>query len=148
MRQWPEFNEAGDLPAGRATLREVLEHFGRGNLRRIVLGQRLQRIYAAAQQTRCLARFVLFGSFVTAKPEPGDIDIFILMDDSFEVSRVSGETVILFDHMAAQNYFGASIFWLRRLAALEGEQAATEDWQHKRGGGRRGIIEIVQDDTK
>jgi hypothetical protein len=31
----------------------------------------------------------------------------------------------------------------RRLACLEGEQAAVEYWQVKRGGGFRGIIEII-----
>jgi hypothetical protein len=49
----------------------------------------------------------------------------------------------LFDHTAAQVQFGDSVFWLRRLACLEGEQAAVEYWQVKRGGGWRGIIEII-----
>jgi hypothetical protein len=31
-----------------------------------------------------------------------------------------------------------------RLAALAGEQATIEYWQVKRGGGRRGIVEIVE----
>ena len=105
-------------PAGRPPA------FRQGSLRRTVLAQRLQRVYNAIRQTGCLARFIIFGSFVTAKAEPGDIDIFLLTDDSFDVGRVTGEAAILFDHMAAYNYVGASIFWLRRLAALDGEQAA------------------------
>ena len=56
---------------------------------------------------------------------------------------MTGETRLLFDHLAAEAYFGASVFWLRRLAALEGEQAAVEYWQAKRDGERRGIVEIV-----
>jgi hypothetical protein len=32
----------------------------------------------------------------------------------------------------------------RRLATLGGEQSMVEYWQAKRGGGRRGIIEIVE----
>jgi hypothetical protein len=81
MKQWPRFNEVADLPLGIhvASLQEVLEHFGQANLRRTVLGQRLQRVYAAVRQTGCLAPFILFGSFVTAKPDPGDIDIFLLV---------------------------------------------------------------------
>jgi hypothetical protein len=92
-----------------------------------------------------LARFVVFGSFVTAKPEPNDVDVFLLMEDSFEASQLTGDLQLLFDHAAAQDYFGASVFWLRRLAALQGEQAAVEDWQVKRGGGQRGIIEIISE---
>ena len=57
--------------------------------------------------------------------------------------RGDSAAVYLFDHLAAQTHFGASVFWLRRFAALFGEQSAVEDWQVKRGGGQRGIIEII-----
>ena len=70
-----------------------------------------------------LARFVIFGSFVTAKPDPNDIDIFMVMDDGFDVGSLERETAFLFDHPAAQSYFGASVFWIRRLAVLGGETA-------------------------
>jgi hypothetical protein len=56
---------------------------------------------------------------------------------------LTGEALLLIDHTAAQAHFGASVFWLRRVAAWGGEQAAVEDWQVKRGGGRRGIVEII-----
>jgi hypothetical protein len=90
-----------------------------------------------------LARFVVFGSFVTGKLEPNDVDIFMIMDDNFDVSRLSHESRLLFDHTAAQTHFGCSLFWVRRLAALAGEQAALEDWQIKRDGTKRGIVEIT-----
>jgi hypothetical protein len=145
MKNWPAFNNAGDLPEGihHATLAEVIEIFGRGTPRRAMLGRRLRNIYELAWRTGCVARFILFGSFVTRKPDPNDVDIFLLMDDTFDVSKVVGEPAVLFEHVAAQNYAGASIFWLRRLAALDGEQAAVEHWQLKRDGERRGIIEIT-----
>src|SRR6267154_6154197 len=146
MKKWPPLTGAGDLPTGihRATLAEVLEFFGQGTPCRVMLGRRLQHIYQLVHQTGCVARFVIFGSFITEKPEPNDVDIFLLMEDTFDVSKVVGEPAVLFDHLAAQNFAGASIFWLRRLAALDGEQAAVEHWQVKRGGGRRGIVEIVK----
>jgi len=49
----------------------------------------------------------------------------------------------LFDHPAAQAWFGASVFWVRRLAASESEAAMIEYWQVKRDGSLRGIIEIA-----
>jgi hypothetical protein len=85
----------------------------------------------------------VFGSFITDKPEPNDVDVFMLMEDSFDSSQLSGEASILFDHAGAHAHFGASVFWLRRLAAWEGEQAAVEYWQVKRGGKQRGIVEII-----
>jgi len=86
---------------------------------------------------------VVFGSFITGEPEPNDVDVFLLMEDSFDVDQTSDELRLLFEHSAAQAYFGASIFWLRRLAVISSEQAAIEDWQVKRDGTRRGIVEIV-----
>ena len=87
-----------------------------------------------ALETGHLGRFIIFGSFITAKHDPGDVDIFLLMEDSFDVSQLSGEVALIFDHTAAQDYEGASIFWIRRLAALEGEDATVEYWQLKRDG--------------
>ena len=145
MKEWPPLNDAGDLPPGlhAATLAEVIERFGTISLRRAALARRLERIHSLVSATGHVARFIIFGSFVTAKTEPNDVDIFLLMDDTFDVSKVTGETAILFDHLAAQNYEGASVFWLRRQAALGGEQTAIEDWQIRRDGSRRGIVEVT-----
>lgn len=126
MKRWPKFNESGDLPPGihQATLRDVVEHFGKGSFRRAIVVERLQRIYSLTIETGHVSRFIIFGSFVTNKSDPQDIDIFLLMDDKFDVRQVTGEASILFDHLAAQNYEGASIFWLRRMTALDGEESA------------------------
>lgn len=69
------------------------------------------------------------------------------MDDNFDMSKLTGETRVLFDHAAAQAHFGASVFWLRRLAALGGEEQAITGWQIKRDGTFRGIIEIVEEQS-
>jgi len=148
MKNWPEFDGNGDLPVGvhQGTLAEVMERFGVGTAQRRLTGQRLERIHKLAYSTGLLARFVVFGSFVTAKSDPGDVDIFMLMDDSFELSEVRGETAIIFDHLAAQTVEGASVFWIRRMAAIGGEQAALEHWQVKRDKTQRGIVEVIDDD--
>ncbi len=143
----PPFTDIGDLPVGvyPASLPEVLKRFASGSAQRMAVGLRLERIYAVAQATRHLRRFVVFGSFITAKEEPNDVDIFLLMEDTFDPALLSREARSLFDHTAAQAQFGASVFWLRRLGCLEGEQAAVEYWQVKRGGGSRGIIEVIRE---
>jgi len=74
---------------------------------------------------------------------PNDVDIFMIMEDNFDSGTLSGEAKILFDHLSCQSYFGASVFWVRRIAALGGEQAAIEDWQIKRDGNKRGIVEVT-----
>ena len=137
----------GDLPLGvhRASLREVLDRFGTGSRTRIAVAERLERVFRLAQDSGHLARFVVFGSFVTDKLEPRDVDIFLVMDDEFAVDSLAGEAALVFDHSAADAHFGASVFWVTSRGALGGEPAAIEFWQGKRDGGRRGIVEIVEE---
>jgi hypothetical protein len=92
-----------------------------------------------------LARFIVFGSFVTAKSNPNDVDVILLMEDSFDLTAVTGEAAVVFQHMEAEAHFGASVFWTKRTGALHGEQAMIEYWQMRREGGQRGIVEIVGD---
>ena len=150
MKKWPEFDDDGDLPAGvhQATLTEILQNFGTENVQRVRLGQRLERIYTLVNNTGKLARFIVFGSFVTAKPIPGDVDIFLLMEDSFDANQVSGEAALIFDNETAQNVLEASIFWIRKLAAIGGEQEVVEYWQIKRDNTRRGIVEVIHNDSE
>jgi hypothetical protein len=145
----PAFGKDGDLPPGiyRSTLRETLRRFRKGSQQRFAVAQRLERIYRVTVGTGQLARFVVFGSFVSAKREPADVDVFLLMEDTFDMGQLTGEARVLFDHAAAQAHFGASVFWLRRLAALGGEEQAIAGWQIKRDGTCRGIIEIVEEAT-
>jgi hypothetical protein len=81
----PTFNEEGDLPPGvyRATLPEVLERFGQGSVQRCAVADRLSRLHQLAVSTGHVARFVVFGSFITAKAGPNDVDVILLMEDNF-----------------------------------------------------------------
>src|SRR5205823_452754 len=134
MKEWPEFNEYGDLPVGiyQANLAEVVEHFGSETHQRRNVAQRLIRIYDLVYATGQVARFIIYGSFVTAKQTPNDVDIFLLMEDTFDKSQTSGETTAIFEHLTTENDIGASIFWMRRLSILDSEQELIEHWQTKR----------------
>ena len=145
----PAFNEAGDLPPGvhGATLSEVLERFGQGSVQRCAVADRLNRLYQLAASTGQLARFVVFGSFVTAKTEPNDVDILLLMEETFDLASVTGEAALVFQHLEAHARFGASVFWTRRSGAMGGERAMIEYWQVRRQGGQRGIVEILPEGT-
>jgi len=141
----PDFNDEGDLPPGvyRATLTETLHRFGQGSTQRRQVADRLHRLYHLALSTGQLARFAVFGSFVTAKAEPNDVDIILLMADTFDLASLTGEVQLLFQHADADARFGASVFWTCRSGAIGGEQSMIEHWQIRRQGGQRGIIEIM-----
>lgn len=127
-----------------ASLEEALGQFGGATVERKLVGMRLRRVYELALATGHVRRFIVFGTFVTSKPDPNDVDVFVLMDDGFDLSEVTGEASLLFDHPAAQAHFGASIFWLRRLAAWPNEEETIQTWGRKRDGGLRGVVEIQE----
>ncbi len=139
-----DLNDQGDLSPGihQATLNEVVERFGTTPAKRRVLALRLERIYKLAVGTGHVARFIVFGSFITGKTEPNDVDVFILMENSFDFDQLVGEARLLFEHGTAQAHFGCSLFWIRRLAALDGEQATIEHWQIKRNRNCAGLLRL------
>ncbi len=142
----PLFTKSGDLPVGvyKATLAEIQERFGRGEERREVVTQNLNHIYALALRTGCLSQFIVFGSYVTAKPLPNDVDVILVMTESFQLAHCPPEASGLFNHALAQARYGASIFWVRP-GLLMGQALAEfiAHWQLKRDKTRRGIVEIV-----
>ena len=73
----PEFKSQGELPEGlhKAMLVEVLERFGHGAKARQEATSVLQRIHRLAAATGKLDRFVIFGSYITAKPDPNDVEV-------------------------------------------------------------------------
>ncbi|HLM00138.1 MAG TPA: hypothetical protein VK400_03720 [Pyrinomonadaceae bacterium] len=144
----PGFNENGDLPAGvyTATLQELLEHFGKSSLQRRLVGERLKKIYLLAGQTNQVLRFIVYGSFITAKENPNDVDIFMLMEDGFNPDNVFGKNRLIFKHLTTQEYEGASIFWATKSGIIGDVDVFIEGWQTKRDKTRRGIVEVVSYD--
>jgi hypothetical protein len=69
------------------------------------------------------------------------------MEDTFDLSTVGDEAALVFQHMEADAHFGASVFWTRRAGALGDERAMIEYWQIRRDGGRRGIVEIMPEES-
>lgn len=84
---------------------------------------------------------------MTSKAEPNDVDIVLIMEDSFDLGVLKDDAALIFHHTDADAHFGASVFWTTRSGALGGEQAMAEFWQVRREGGQRGIVEIVPGET-
>ncbi|MDQ3754380.1 MAG: hypothetical protein M3371_06575 [Acidobacteriota bacterium] len=142
----PPFDAHGDLPAGvhQATLAEVISQFGHGTPQRQLVTPRLKRIYELARRTGKLERFVIFGSYVTAKLDPNDVDIILIMRDDFREHDYTEEVLPIFNHLRAQRELGASIFWTRPGAVLlETVDSFLAHWQVKRDLSRQGIVEVI-----
>lgn len=142
----PEFNEYGDLHPGvhQATLDDVIERFGDWQGPRNLCARRLEHIYELAQRTSHLQRFIIFGSFITEKLNPNDVDVILVLSDDFRLEDCPVESQGLFDHAVAQARYGASIFWVRPgLLINESIDDFVAYWQIKRDGSKRGIVEVI-----
>lgn len=142
----PDFNHDSDLPPGvyGVTLEDVMQRLGNGNPQRGIVTDRLRRIYSLAQSTGAVQKFLVFGSYVTGKPAPNDVDIVLIMQNDFSVAACTEDAKRLFDHEQADREFGASIFWIRpSLLILETLEEFIAHWQVKRDKSRRGILEII-----
>jgi hypothetical protein len=94
MDRIPELDGRGLLPPGiyATTLGDCVERFGRGSAKRELLGGLLRAVVDAARQYPTIKRVLVWGSFVSAKPEPNDLDYSVV------VSVAHGGTVITPEH--------------------------------------------------
>ena len=127
----PPLTDAGELPLGvhRASLREILDQLG--------VVRRSEKSSPSAWTVSIVLprRPVIWSASGIRivrhdKLEPQDVDVFLVMENTFDVSQLAGDGYLLFDHAAAQAHFGASVFWARHRAAWPNEQAA----RHARPG--------------
>jgi len=142
----PDFDEDGDLPVGvhRATLAEVLARFGQGTPQRQAVTARFLEIYRRVQATGKLERLVIFGSYVTDKAEPNDVDIILVMHNGFRDTECEDATRAVFSNERANAELGASIFWTTPSGIFVG---TIDDflgyWQITRNLTHRGIVEVT-----
>ncbi len=97
-----------------------------------------------AQRTEKLERFIIYGSYVTAKPAPNDVDIILIMRDDFRMAECDEETAIVFHHLQTHDELGASVFWASPSGILLGTvDQFISGWQIKRDNGLREIVEVI-----
>lgn len=109
------FHHDGNFPEGIqvATADEVLARFATPSARRQWLGEQWRSLGAIAHSTGQLARVFLWGSFVTSKENPKDLDVWLVMDPGFPVEAVPAQTPVVFDHVEARLRFQADVFWTK-----------------------------------
>lgn len=142
----PALNEDGELPPGvhRARWSEIQQRFGRGHDARLRAFATLRRVHELAARTGNLGSFYVFGSFVSAIPHPRDVDIVLVMQESFRLEDCPEESRPLFSHGEAQARYGATVFWVSPSVLTEPSmQAFLSAWQTSRAGKIRGILEIA-----
>ncbi len=146
----PEFQKDGNLPKGlhKATLNEVREVFGTGSARRKLLIVNLKNIIELAKSTGKLERVIVWGSFVSNKEFPQDIDLLLIMGNDFDMDANPPEVKLVFDYVQGRIAFNADIFWTKSSIGKEAIDLWLETYQMTRDFKSRGIAEVIISDKE
>ena len=146
----PEFQKDGNLPKGlyKATLHEVREIFGTGSAKRKLLIGNLENIIELAKSTGKLERVIVWGSFVSNKEFPQDIDLLLIMSDDFDVDANPPEVKRVFAYAQGRIAFNADIFWTKSSIGEEVIDLWLETYQMTRDFESRGIVEVMISDKE
>jgi len=112
------------------------------------LSGRLRILLEFAATGGKLRRIFVWGSFVTGKPAPGDIDILLIMDEDFETEIDSASAQAVFDSVRARLLFESDVFWARASIGDKvraGKKCWVFGWHLASPGSFRkpGIFEVV-----
>jgi len=144
----PAFNQDGNLPEGvySATESEMLSRFAATSPRRKWLGERLGDLLKTARSAGKLERVFLWGSFVTSKESPNDLDAPSVMAADFDLEQVSNDCRVVFSYAQARIRFTADVFWTKASIGQETLDLWLDTYQLGKDLKRRGIVEVVSHD--
>ena len=146
----PEFQKDGNLPKGlyEVTLNEVRKVFGTGSAKRKLLIGNLENIIELAKSTGKLERVIVWGSFISNKDSPQDIDLLLIMRDDFNLDANPPQVKGVFDYVQGRIAFNADIFWTKSSIGQEAIDLWLETYQMTRDFESRGIVEVTINDKE
>jgi len=125
------------------TLAEIRQRYGTHTARRQFLWQRLQTIVQLLAATGALRRLYLFGSFVTEKPNPGDLDCLAVMASGFTTAHLTPALMTVFQHDVCRLYYQADVFWITEAVGQEHLEALLAVFARDRSGNPQPLVEVA-----
>jgi hypothetical protein len=136
----PRFNKNGYLPKGvhKATIKEVKRRFGTGTPRREELFRRFEYLVEFLRKhKKTIKRFILNGSYVTSKENPGDFDYILIVKDSFDIFSPQAQALLF-----SEEIFGAHMLFVKESDTI-GCRKAIDFFSHNRGEALKGLVEVI-----
>ena len=90
-----------------ASLDDLRIRFGTSTPRR----QQVEIIIDQLLETKSAKQVYLFGSFVSRKASPNDVDLLVVMKAGFSTTQLSGKVSELFQHDVCRIRYHADRFW-------------------------------------
>ena len=110
----PELVTEGYLPPGihEASLRETLARFGVGSAAREQKGNLLRLVVEAAQAYPTIKRILVWGSFVTTKPSPNDLDYSLVVSNIHRFTEIASMYQRFLVPSEARLFYGTDVNYL------------------------------------
>ena len=89
-----------------------------------------------------LRRLWVFGSFVTDKPGPGDLDLLAVFDAGFSVEALPVQDKHWFDHEICRALYEIDFFWLTQQATDQTLLLILDTFRTNRSGDEA-MIEVI-----
>ena len=103
-----------------ASLDDLRIRFGTSTPRRQFLFRQLEIVIDQLLITRSVKQIYLFGSFVSGKASPNDVDLLVVMNAGFSTTQLGGKVLELFQHDVCRIRYHADLFWVTRPLAMLG----------------------------
>lgn len=140
----PEFREDGWLPVGHhpATWEEVVERFGGdAQSKRAALTRKLLDFRDNLRSCGCVGRVALNGSFISAKPVPGDFDVLLVLQPDIQKMKDADLRLSrLLDAEMSENQDGYSVFYLAENSPVI--DMLLPIWDRSKDGTAKGVVEV------
>lgn len=93
-------------------------------------------------ETGQLRRLYLFGSFVTTKLTPGDLDCLAVMATGFSTAPLTSPLLDVFMHDRCRLRYQADVFWVTEAVGQEQLDAMLDVFSPDRSGKQQSIVEV------
>ena len=138
----PSFDDWGMLPEGLydTSLSEIRTALGFTDRRNSLIAG-LEQYISIWDSSGFIDYYIIDGSFVTAKPEPGDIDLILVPQKKALTLSAFGELALRlsYDRSYTKTAFGCEAFFVSSSADLN---EWLEFFRHDRQGNVRGVLKV------
>ena len=125
-----------------ASLDDLRIRFGTSTPRRQFLCRQLEIVIDQLRVTRSLKQVYLFGSFVSGKASPNDIDLLVVMNAGFSTTQLSGKALELFQHDLCRIRYHADLFWVTEAVSRASIEELLEVFSRDREGRAQSVIKV------
>ncbi len=125
-----------------ASLEEIRKRFGTAAPRRQFLFARLHALVNQLLTIGGVRHIYLFGSFVSGKSAPNDIDLFIVMEAGFTTAHLTARALEVFQHDLCKIRYHADLFWVTEAIGAERISDLLDVFSRDREKQQQPIVEV------